>query len=252
MKVTEALEILTNSLVKDKRIQAIFVKGSVGRGEQDEHSDLDLYCLVDQDDLSDFLLSRIDHLETYGKLLFYDDIYIIAPQIIAVYENMLHVDLFTVTEEIFVEKDYFKVIYDPYNRLERFKASQTLRLSPEEFQVAVDDIAWFLFQYKKSSVRGNDLWSVNMLNHVMTHLAKVLLHRYRPERAQLGLKALESSLPDAIIENVRQIQENLTPQKHQIACVLLRDLLKKESDWILNEVGNPDKIYPLWKLMVVC
>lgn len=252
MKVTEALEILTNSLVKDKRIQAIFVKGSVGRGEQDEHSDLDLYCLVDQDDLSDFLLSRIDHLETYGKLLFYDDIYIIAPQIIAVYENMLHVDLFTVTEEIFVEKDYFKVIYDPYNRLERFEASQTLRLSPEEFQDAVDDIAWFLFQYKKSSARGNDLWSVNMLNHVMTHLAKVLLHRYRPERAQLGLKVLESSLPDAIIENVRQIQENLTPQKHQIACVLLRDLLKKESDWILNEVGNPDKIYPLWKLMVVC
>jgi predicted nucleotidyltransferase len=114
MKVTEALEVLTNSLVKDKRVQAIFIKGSVGREEQDEHSDLDLYCLVDQDDLSDFLLSRIDHLETYGKLLFYDDIYIIAPQIIAVYENMLHVDLFTVTEEIFVEKDYFKVIYDPY------------------------------------------------------------------------------------------------------------------------------------------
>jgi hypothetical protein len=113
------------------------------------------------------------------------------------------------------------------NRLERFEASQTLRLSPEEFQDAVDDIAWFLFQYKKSSARGNDLWSVNMLNHVMTHLAKVLLHRYRPERAQLGLKVLESSLPDAIIENVRQIQENLTPQKHQIACVLLRDLLKK-------------------------
>lgn len=250
MKVNEALDVLTNSLVKDKRVQAIFVKGSVGRGEQDEHSDLDLYCLVEQDDLTTFLESRITHLESYGKLLFYDDIYIIAPQIIAVYENLLHVDLFTVTEETFVEKDFFKIIYDPQNRLKKFEASQTLQLSAAEFQDAVDDIAWFLFQYKKSAGRGNDLWSVNLLNQVMAHLARVLLHRYKPDRALLGTKALKSSLPTGMLNKMAEIQEQITPQKHSTAVMLIQDLLEQESKWIFSEVAKPEKILPLWSKMM--
>jgi predicted nucleotidyltransferase len=250
MKVNDALNLLTNSFVQDQRVQAIFVKGSVGRGEHDEYSDLDLYCLVDDRDLNSFLQSRVGHLESYGKLLFHDDIFIIAPQIIAVYENMLHVDLFTVTEETFVEKDFFKVIYDPHSRLEKFKSSQSLRLSAAEFQDAVDDIVWFLFQYKKSCERGNDLWSVNMLNHVMTHLARVLLHRYQPERAQLGIKALPSSLPGTIIENVRHIQENITPQKHQVAAIYLREFMNRQADWLFKEVSDFGKIKPLWDKVI--
>ncbi|MBT2695167.1 nucleotidyltransferase domain-containing protein [Bacillus sp. ISL-55] len=246
MLLNDALEVLSNSLKQDKRVQAVFVKGSVGRGEQDEHSDLDLYCLVEENDLDGFLQSRINHLESYGKLLFHDDIFIVAPQILAVYENMLHVDLFTVTEKTFIEKDFFKVIYDPANLLEKFQSTQNLRLSADDLQDAVDDVAWFLFQYKKSAARGNDLWAVNMLNQVMSHLAKVLLHRYKPERAQLGLKTAEASLPKEVIKNVSEIQENITPRKHRIAAGLLRDLLNQEAEWILNEVTHPDKIEPLW------
>ncbi|UYZ23889.1 aminoglycoside 6-adenylyltransferase [Mesobacillus jeotgali] len=246
MALDDALEVLASSLKGDPRVQAIFVKGSVGRGEQDKFSDLDLYCLVDPKDLDDFLQSRIRHLESYGKLLFHDDIFIVAPQILAVYEDMLHVDLFTVTEKTFIEKDYFKIIHDPHHRLEKYKASQSLRLSPGEYQDAVDDIAWFLYQYKKSSARGNDLWSVNLLNQVMAHLARVLLHRYKPERAQLGIKTVKTSLPDAVIKKVLEIQENITPQKHHSAAAYLRDFLDGEEDWIFREMPNPEKIKPLW------
>ena len=247
MLVDDALQALSSSLKQDKRVQAIFVKGSVGRGENDEYSDLDLYCLVDEKDLDGFLQSRIGLLESYGKLLFHDDIFIIAPQILAVYENMLHVDLFTVTEATFIEKDFFKVIYDPKDLLSKFVTTQNLRLSESEFQDAVDDIAWFLFQYKQATARGNDLWSVNLLNYVMLNLSRVLLHKYKPERAQLGLKTVESSLPEEAIKMISEIQENITPKKHQIAEVLLRDFLKQESGWILNEVAAPNKIKPLWQ-----
>lgn len=244
--LNDALEVLSNSLKQDPRVQAIFVKGSVGRGEQDEHSDLDLYCLVEEKDLDGFLQNRVSHLEAYGKLLFHDDIFIVAPQVLAVYEDMLHVDLFTVTEQTFIEKDFFKVIYDPDHRLEKYRTTQNLRLSAVEFQDAVDDTAWFLFQYKKSVARGNALWAVNMLNQVMSHLSRVLLHRYKPERAQLGLKTVEASLPEELIKNIGRIQENITPQKHQKAAVLLRELLKQETEWIFKKVANPDKIKPLW------
>ncbi|WP_239457229.1 hypothetical protein [Planococcus versutus] len=55
------------SLKKDNLVKAIFLKGSMGR---DEH----------------------------------DDIHIIAPQIIVVFDNLLHLDLFTVMEQNFTEK----------------------------------------------------------------------------------------------------------------------------------------------------
>ncbi|MCM2607016.1 nucleotidyltransferase domain-containing protein [Rossellomorea marisflavi] len=110
MKQKNAVEAIAESLKKDKRVKSIFLKGSMGRGEEDEFSDVDLYCLVEEEDLASFVQDRIRHLEAYGKLLFHDDLFIIAPQIIAVYEDLLHVDLFTVTEKTFKQKDYFKVI----------------------------------------------------------------------------------------------------------------------------------------------
>lgn len=211
MILDDAVEVIVNSLKLDKKVQAIFIKGSIGRGEQDEHSDIDLYCLVNEEDKEEFLEGRLQHLQSYNQLLFHDDIYIVAPQILAVYENLVHIDLFTVTEHTYIEKDFMKVLYDPNYKLEKYKQTQNLKLSDQEFQDAVDDVAWFLFQYKKSSARGNDIWSVSMLHHVMTHLSRILLYHYNFDIAQLGLKTLEISLPEGIVLQIKLIYENITP-----------------------------------------
>ncbi len=87
--------------------------------------------------------------------MFYDDIFIIAPQIIAIYDDWLHIDLFTVTEKTFQEKDYFTVLYDPEGVMKTFEKTQNLTLSEEEYKDHVLDVAWFLFQYKKAAERGN-------------------------------------------------------------------------------------------------
>lgn len=250
MLIEEAIESITNSLKQDKRVQSIFLKGSIGRGEQDEHSDIDMYCLVNEEDVDEFNKNRLQHLESYNPLLFHDEIFIIAPQIIALYKNLVHVDLFTVTEQTLIEKDFIKVLYDPNNKLHKYKQNQNLVLSESEFQDAVDDVAWFLFRYKKSSERGNDLWSVHMLHHVMTNLSRVLLHRYNSNRAQLGLKTMESSLPQEILQLTQQIYENITPKKHRQAVVFISELLLKESSWVFSNVGNPNKIKPLWDRVV--
>ncbi|WP_254434186.1 nucleotidyltransferase domain-containing protein [Halobacillus sp. Marseille-Q1614] len=79
----EAVEVITNSLKNDPLVKAVFLKGLMGRGEEDEFSDVDLYVLVDEEEA--FLPNRVAHVSSYRKLLFYDDIFIIAPQILAVY-----------------------------------------------------------------------------------------------------------------------------------------------------------------------
>jgi predicted nucleotidyltransferase len=250
MILEDAVAAISNSLKQDKRVQSIFLKGSIGRSDQDEYSDIDMYCLVNEEDVEEFIQCRIQHLESYNKLLFYDDIFIVAPQILAVYENLVHVDLFTVTESTYIEKDFLKVLYDPYNKLDKLKQNQNLKLSKADFQDAVDDIAWFLFQYKKSSGRGNDIWSVNMLHQVMTHLSRVLLHKYNPNRAQLGMKTIESSLPTETVKLIKRVYENITPQKHKQAVNLICEILSKETVWIFTEVADPGKINPLWERMI--
>ena len=57
-----ALKAISESLVEDPLVQAVFVKGSIARGEEDEFSDIDLYCLVKEEDKGDFLNKRIGHI----------------------------------------------------------------------------------------------------------------------------------------------------------------------------------------------
>ncbi len=170
--------------------------------------------------------------------------------VLAISKASVHIDLFTVTEHTYIEKDFMKVLFDPNNKLEKFKQNQNLKLSDNEFQDAVDDVAWFLFQYKKSSARGNDIWLVSMLHHVMTHLSRVLLHRYNPDRAQLGMKTIETSLPEGVVRVINQVFKNMTPQKHKHAAQLICELLSNETEWVLSCVADPVKIKPLWERMV--
>ncbi|MCU9615004.1 nucleotidyltransferase domain-containing protein [Caldibacillus lycopersici] len=250
MKQEEAVKAISQSLKKDPHVKAIYLKGSMGRGEYDEFSDVDLYCLVDEEDEALFLKQRVKHLESYRELLFYEDFFIIAPQIIAVFDNLLHVDLFTVTEKSFKEKDYFRVLYDPEGRLTKFQSTQNLLLSSEEFSDFAYDVAWFLFQYYKAKQRGNDLWAVEMLQHVMVNLAKVLLHKYNPEKAQLGLKSLESNLPSIPLAKVKTIFEYITPASHKKSVYHLMNLLNEEIDWIESKVDKHSKAAPFIRLMI--
>ncbi|WP_430784637.1 nucleotidyltransferase domain-containing protein [Virgibacillus flavescens] len=245
-----ALEKICQSLQEDEHVVAIFVKGSMGRNEYDEHSDIDLYCMVDKQNEQEFLARRLEHIKAYRPIIFQDDIFIIAPQIIAVYDDYLHIDLFTVTRETFSSKDYFKVLYDPHQLLDEFVDKQSLVLSDNEFKDNVIDVAWFMFQYKKSSARGNDIWSVKMLTNAMEHLARVLLHRYSPERAQLGLKTIERSLPANIINELSVIFKNITPENNRKAANLLSEFLLSEAKWIRSHFNEGDQVMLLLDKMI--
>lgn len=245
-----AVEKITASLIQSPYVRAVFLKGSMGRNEHDEHSDIDLYCLVEKEQEKLFLSERMSHLQAYRPVLFQDDIFIVAPQLIAVFDDLLHIDLFTVTAESFPAKDFFKVVYDPENRLNQFEESQGLEISKDEYTDHVIDVAWFLFQYRKAAARGNGVWSVKMLSHVLEHLARVLLYRYAPLRAQLGLKAVSQSLPASVFSEIENISNLMTPADHAQAASHIRQLLAKEAEWMNERISGRDTIMPLMKKMI--
>ncbi|WP_432363385.1 hypothetical protein [Sporosarcina sp. UB5] len=105
-------------------------------------------------------------------------------------------------------------------------------MTETEYRDNVMDVGWFLFQYSKSAARGNDIWSVRMLTNVVHHLGRVLLYRYAPERAKLGLKTIEQSLPESVVVELTEILEFITPGEHEQAVGRIGRLLEREYDWI--------------------
>ena len=249
MILEEAVETLVASLKQDDLVQAIFLKGSMGRNEHDDYSDIDLYCLVDEEALAEFLPRRLNHIRAYKELLYFDDIHIIAPQILAVYEDLIHLDLFTVTEESYVAKDYIKVLYDPNGRLDSVLHQHNLALDESDLQDAWEDTVWFMYQYYFSAKRGNDLWSIQMLNQVISHFSKLLLHIYCAERAQLGMKTLERSLPAEPLKKLQHIYRHLNVEEHQKAARKLFDFIGDEEAAIAESVPEPEVILPLWRIL---
>lgn len=244
MELQVAIDTIVNSLKKDENVEAIFLRGSIARNEHDAYSDIDLYCVVK--DVPSFLPHRIRHLEAYKPLIFVDDIFIIAPQILGVYENMLHIDFFTVTYEEISQKDAIKILYDPLNRLSGLQEETSLTLKEEDFQASVDDTVWFMYQYKMSARRKNDIWCLHLLHLLLPHFSKVLLHRYAPERANLGMKTLEAHLPPAILADFKSVMNDMTIEQHPIAADKLLSMINAESEWMLTHAMDRKKIEPLW------
>ena len=247
MNLGHVVEILLESLKGDQFIEAVFLRGSIAREEHDEFSDIDMYCVVKEENIEVFLPNRKKHIESYKDTLFVDDIYIIAPQLLVVYEDLIHIDLFTVAPSEISNKDAIKILFDPNGILTAKLKSTTMALTPLEFQDAVDDTVWYLYQYYWSAQRGNEIWCIHLLQNSLEHFAKVLLHKYCPERALLGLKATYNSLPSDPLNEIVYIMNCMSLVTHEMAVKKLVKAINNESDWIFENVPTKEGIKPLWE-----
>lgn len=250
MHQLHAIEQLVTRLKQDPAVEAIFLKGSFGRGEEDVYSDIDLYCLVSEDRMAKFLTRRLTHLSVYRPIIWKDDIFIVAPQLIVVYDDLLHVDLFTVTRESLNHSDTIRVLYDPKRQLEAYREKSSLTLGMQEAADEAIDAVWFLFQYQKAAGRGNALWAVEMLRSALLKFAKVLLHRYVPDRAQLGLKTVPGYLPETPRIRLEAIYGVLVPDTHTDAARLYREFLLAERSHLQQMlIDHPETLQLLDRLL---
>lgn len=104
-------------MIADKAVKAVFLKGSIARGENDEFLDIDLYCLVKREKLDDFLNRRKNYLKEYRQLIFTRDVNHVGPQLVSVHRGrfFLHLINYTLMVMLMViggmydnEKVYFK------------------------------------------------------------------------------------------------------------------------------------------------
>lgn len=235
MEQFKAVEMITNHILKDGLVDAIFLKGSLARNDYDHYSDVDFYCMVSEENLEPFLAKRIQYMETYQSLIYYSHENFVGPQIVGVFENGMHFDLYTITKNQLKQTDEIKVIYDPQEHLKDYQ-NIFLTMSEAEIGHMIDEFSFSLLEFETAYMRTDLIFASRLASFLCS--CTLLMYRYHfdPKHAQLGSKRLYKSLPtdeyQRIDNMLNQIIPNRLPQGVINVCDVMIHITDQLSDTI--------------------
>lgn len=237
MRTYEAIEKVSNSIIHENLSEAILVKGSIGRGDDDAYSDVDLYVVVNEEKMKQFLDKRIHYLESYKKIVFYEYVNFVAEQVVAIYEDGLHIDLYTVTRESLPHKDKAKVIYDPNLILDEYNA-EIKGTSPEELAERFSSALYYIVEADSAFHRKNYPWASYILSSSIANCAVLLRYLYDKDYAYLGLKKINEVIPCKQYLWLEEASKNLNESGYPLALYKIVKILNYVTDNIDKEILN--------------
>lgn len=247
MEQLNAIHTLSQALIKDKAIRALFLKGSLARGDGDEYSDVDLYCLVHDHAVESFLERRTDYLLKYGELLFWTEVDHVGPQIVAVFSNGLHIDLYTVTAGTLQQTDAIKILYDPEGLLSNFQGS-FFELNKMELVKRFESLSFLLLEFEAAYKRKNMIWASRLASHISSEVVLLVRHVYDPKRAQLGFKKINNHLPQNVYQSLSAALDEISPTKLPNGLLKLLDIIERVITQLPPDVSD-DLNFPFYKYM---
>lgn len=236
MKQEEAVKKVYAKIMKDKLVRAVFLKGSIARGECDEYSDIDFYCMVEEDKKVEFLSKRIEYLEAYKPIIYCTNENFVGPQIVAVFEDGLHFDLYTVTRESLHYTDEVKVLYDPEGLLKNYKNEKFL-LSDEEIAKYFDEATFMLLEFEAAYMRNDLVWASRLGSHISGYLSVILRYVYDKDNAQLGLKRLYKKMDDSMYEKYKNAMDLIGPSYLPDGVILLCEIAEEILEKLPEEIS---------------
>lgn len=170
-KREQLLQNALADLAEDSKVLAIYLAGSLGRGDFDLYSDIDLHVVVKDGSKIDFIYDKKNRAAKWGNVLFYEGVST-SPVIVTHYDNFLKVDSWyhTVKEiEPSIWLKGIKPLYDPSGILNStIKEVSNIRLELEE-----DDITYwktkilaFVHETYRSTMRKEMYYALSNLDRV--------------------------------------------------------------------------------------
>lgn len=228
MRQYEAINIISKAIIDDGLVDACYLKGSIARQEEDEFSDVDLYCLVSQDKVDKFINNRLTYLETYKPILYSEEVNFVGPQIVCIYEDGLHFDLYLQTKDNFSYKDKILIIYDPHKLLAEYK-DEPLSLTISELGKIINEFSYTLIDLYQAYMRKDYLFSFKLVGYLHSIYTQVLRSFIDPSRSQIAtkgfLKKLNENDRKAYLEITKLIKYETTLLAAKTLIVKMNDLL---------------------------
>jgi len=227
MKRHNAIKVVSDEILKSGLAEALFLKGSIARSEDDDYSDVDMYVVVSPGNLDAFLRKRIQYLERYKPLVFWCEENFVAPQIVAVFDDALHFDLYTVKSDSIPQTDDIKILYDKNGILDSYKKSP-LNVSSDYIIKEISEFSFTLLEFEAAYARKDYIWAIALFHFQLKRISFIMRFIFDTDNARLGLKRIRKAIPNEFYKEYVTILENATPSNILIAMkslILLADKL---------------------------
>lgn len=237
MKRYTAIEKVKEAILNDGLVEALFLKDSIARGDDDDYSDVDMYAVVSSDNREAFLAKRIQFLEEYMPLIYWSESNFVGPQIVGVFGDALHFDLYTVVPDSIPQTDNIKILYDKSGILNSYE-KKPLGISPADVVTNVHGFTFVLLEFEAAYMRKDFMWSIRLFYALLADLSFVVRYIYDEDNAQLALKRLYKVLPDNLYNNFMDILENATPSNVLNAVKMIVSLAEKQIEALPKEISG--------------
>lgn len=214
----QLVDYLKNQLETDKGVRALYLKGSLARKTDDAYSDVDFYCLVEETEYQRLLEKRMKILSGYHEMLYHSEVNFGEAQIIVLYDDNMHLDFYVTTKIPTEGVDDVLLIYDPQNCLEGYRRIKR-DLNPDEQLEQLNELIYTLQEFYAAQMRGDVLWKMRLLSHMMTHISLYYADLYHEDHPVLHMKGVYQKLPSHLQREMDQIMELMIPE-HAINCCL--------------------------------
>jgi len=237
MKRYTAIEKVKEAILNDGLVEALFLKGSIARGEDDDYSDVDMYAVVSSENRDAFLAKRTRYLEAYMPLIYWSESNFVGPQIVGVFNDALHFDLYTVVPGAIPQTDDVKILYDKSGLLNAYK-KKPLSISPADVVKDIHGFTFVLLEFEAAYMRKDFMWSIRLFYALLADISSVVRYIYDEDNAQLALKRLYKVLPDNLYNDFMDILENATPTNVLNAVKMIVSLAEKQIETLPKEISG--------------
>lgn len=219
-KQYDLIEYLVGVCSQLPMVKALYLKGSIARGHGDEYSDVDFYCLVDEEAMENMLFQRIEILEGYKKILFLEHVNFGSPQIIAIYEDNVHLDFYVTHTTPQEGTDALKALYDPKCVLSQYQVVPQVTEKTDLIE-RLNSIIYTAQEVYAAYGRKDSLWCHRLLSHMMADLGLVYSVLYQPNKPVVHLKGLWKALPESVRVELDEMIQASNPERYAEAAYLL-------------------------------
>lgn len=223
MKQLKAIETICKTIIDDKLVDAIFLKGSIAKNTHDGSSNIDLYLLVSREKMDTVLDKRFEYLESYNNILHHFFVFFSCPQMVCVFEDGVRLNLFTTTLENLNNYDSILIIYDPKGLLEDYQ-KRDLSLSSKEAAEYFNTFNYTLLDFEVAYLRKDIAWMFRLASHLFSDLSFILRMISDPQNAKIGIKGLMNVLEPDLKEEYIKIIKKLRSD-NLLECVIYMVLL---------------------------
>lgn len=216
MKTYDAIDKIGQTIIRDGLCNAIVLKGSIGRGDDDAYSDIDMYAIVSEENYQAFMKRRKMYLQSYKDIVYLTENDFGVKQMLAIYEDALHIDLYTTTMERLDHSNPVKVYYDPNHLFDNYEVIPKT-YTDEDLAKIFNDSLYYFVEASSAYARRNYPWTAHILIGAISGCTILLRNRYDKEYSFLGLKKINEILPTEEYALIEEAFANLNKDGFQKA-----------------------------------